>query len=131
MLTNSQVRERALDALANQEANQGLVKFTVDKLRSLHALFDNQVDALGVTQDVLRETQDELERQKQKRRALKARLGQMERLYVELSLHMEVTRCRCRCPREEDMLDSIDVKNLLEGFGVDDAVGHLTTAIHE
>ena len=77
-------------------------------------------------QNELRETQDELERQKEKRRRLKARLERMERLFEELSLRMEVTRCRCGCAEEEgDRLDDINVETLWEGFSVDDDEGGL------
>ena len=69
--------------------------------------------------------QDELREEKEKRRRLNVRLEKMERLYEELSLWMEATRCRCGCAEvEEEQLDTIDVESLLEGFSVsnDDAV---------
>jgi len=76
---------------------------------------------LREVQNELEETQEELERQKEKRRRLKVRLERMERLYEELSLRMEATRCRCGCAEEEgDRLDSINVEDLLEGFSFDE-----------
>ena len=72
-------------------------------------------------QNELEETQKELEWQKEKQRRLKVWLERMERLYKELSLQMEATRCRCGCTEEEgDRLDPINVEDLLEGFRVDD-----------
>ena len=90
-------------------------------VRELTQFVNSQSDVLRQTQNELKETQDELKEEKAKRRSLKVRLEKMERLYEELSLRMEATRCRCGCSEaEEERLDAIDVENLLEGFSVGD-----------
>ena len=107
-----------MDGRHNHSDIEELARFTTEELQTCDQFLNDQLD-------VLKETRQELERQKEKWRVLKARLGRMERLYVELSLQMEATRCRCGCVDEEDRLDSIDVENLLEGFGVGGEDEHL------
>lgn len=117
-LIGFQARERGLEARVHHGAIQELSQFADGGLRGLTKFVNDQAEELS-------RMQDELEWQKEKRRRLKVRLERMERLFEELSLRMEATRCRCGCAEEEERLDYINVENLLEGFGVDDNAEHL------
>ena len=80
----SQIRDLITETQLNREAIHNLV-----------VVVNNQADLLQLQEREVVHQHEEVERQRNKRRAMKYRVGRLEARMEELSLQVEASHCRC------------------------------------